>query len=256
MERAIASTLGTLATALALAATTGCVASGGDESIIVLRNVLGGSSTGGCTFTSQESEVGLSQGTLDVQRGTGYLFGAQLKSRITSLTGQEDQRTIFTSGANVDIAFPSTTVFSDAELADFKAANLLHFKSPFTVPLRPNGIVTDIPFVLIPGDLAVKLQAKLGFTSVVADASFRIVGDLAGGEVTSQTFHYPVTILAAGLVLDAGECALLSSSFMARVGNVCNPGQDGVVDCCSDARGAQICPAVGTKTGFTGASGE
>jgi hypothetical protein len=256
MQRAIAaSTLGTLATALALAAAAGCVANGGDESIIVLRNVLAGSSTG-CTFSSEATEVGLSQGSLDVQRGTGYLFGAQLKSRITALTGQEDQRTIFTSGANVDISFPSTMVFSDAELAAFKSANLLHFKSPFTVPLHPNGTVTDIPFNLIPAELAIALQTKAGFTSVVADASFKIVGDLAGGEVTSQTFHYPVTILAAGLLVDKGECAMLAASFVPRVGNACNPGQDGVVDCCSDPRGLAVCPAVGTKTAFTGASGD
>ena len=53
---------------------------------------------------------------------------------------------------------------------------------------------------------------------------------------------------------DNGACANLSTSFVPKVGNSCNPGQDGVVDCCTmpdpnnPAVTRFVCPAVGTKT--------
>src|SRR3954466_1116185 len=74
-----------------LAALGGCAANGGDESILVLRNVAPPmSATGGaCTFTPAETEVGLGSGVLDTSARTRYEFAAQLKSRIIAVSGQE-----------------------------------------------------------------------------------------------------------------------------------------------------------------------
>jgi hypothetical protein len=247
MERGIG-TLGTLGTALglglALGAAGGCAASGGDQSIIVLRNVQ---PTAGCVLTAMESEVGISHGTLDAQFHTGYVFAAQLKSRITADTTQEDQRTIFIDGANVDLTFPGSMLFSAAELADLKTMGLTHFKSEFSTILKPNGGLSDVGFELIPAELVDRIAAK-SFTQIGVDASFTVVGDLSGGGVSSQTFHYPVTIVSQGLLHNAGACSELATSFAPKVGNPCNPGQDGLVDCCKDPAGKDVCPAVGTKS--------
>jgi hypothetical protein len=229
------------------AALAGCAANGGDEGIVVLKNVVPTSTMGGCMFTSQESEVSLVRGALDVEFGSGYVFIAQLKSRITAVAGQESQRTVFTRGANIDIAFSDPTLFTAAEIDALNAKNLLHFMVPFTAPIGPNGGVQDVLFELVPPDLSIALAMKPTFRTVVAQTSFTVVGDLAGGDVTSQKFQYPITVVSSGYKHDEGACALLSVSFTPRVGNPCNPGQDGIVDCCTDAAGGDVCPAVGQK---------
>lgn len=233
----------------ALVAGTGCTASGGDESILVIKNVVGtAASSGGCTLSSSDTELGLVDGAFDVTAGVGYQFVAQLKSRITAAVGQESQRTIFTRGANIDLTFSDPTVFSAAELADLNTKNLLHFMSPFSAPIAPNGGVTDVPFELIPVQLADALASKMNLGRLVILASFTVVGDLAGGDVTSQKFSFPVTVMP--LLNDLGPCSGVSATFMARSGNPCSPLQDGVVDCCTRLNNRNetilVCPAKGT----------
>src|ERR1051325_5944807 len=93
----------------------GCAANGGDEGLLVLKNVVPTATAGGCAFSSQETEVSLVRGVLDVSFGVGYEFLAQVKSRITAAAGQESQRTVFTRGANVDVTFVDPNLFTAAE---------------------------------------------------------------------------------------------------------------------------------------------
>jgi hypothetical protein len=204
---------------------------------------------GGCSFSSQETEVSLVRGTLDVSFMSGYVFIAQVKSRITAVAGQESQRTVFTRGANIDVTFPDASLFTAAELTALNAKNLLHFMSPFTAPISPNGGVTDVLFEVIPAELSAELTAKTGFMNTTAQISFTIAGDLAGGDVTSQKFQYTVTLLNRGLRINKGLCTALSASFTPRTGSPCNLAQDGPVDCCdvidSMSNVVNVCPAVG-----------
>jgi hypothetical protein len=233
----------------ALGLGAGCAANGGDESILVLRNIFP-PSTGGCTFTSTSMEIGLPQGSLSVPdsvgSGVGYQVVPQLKSRITAATGQEDQRTVLFRGANVDITFPGSSLFSAAELAAMKASTQTHFMIPFSGFLPPNGSLADAPFELMPAELMATVMAKPGFAGVLALASFQVVGELGGGDVTSQTFQYPVSLSMDTFVINNGACSALSSKFVPRTGgNPCNIIQDGKTDCCTDT-GRLVCPAVGT----------
>jgi hypothetical protein len=242
--------IGTLRTVglVGLAALGGCAASGGDESILVLKNVAPPTSAtaGACTFSPAEAEAGLLRGVLDTSAHTSYEFTAQLKSRITAGAGQVDVRTILLRGANVDLTFADATLLGADELAGLQSKNLLHFMSLFSAPLGPNGGLTDAPFELIPAGVADALDGKLGTTTTVVQAKFTVVGDLAGGNVSSQAFSYSVT-LGHGILLDNhGPCAMLKTSFAARAGNPCFPGQDAVVDCCTSPTGTAVCPAVGT----------
>jgi len=235
------STLG-LALIIVLGALGGCVANGGDESILVLKNVVADAT---CTASSSSAEVGLSHGRLDLLLPSGYLFIAQLKSRITALTGQEDQRTIITSGARVDITFPNSTVFSAAELADLRSSGLTHFKQLFSVVISPNGGIADAPFDLIPVDLVDRIAAKTTPSAAFrmeAVATFTVDGDMSGQGVTSQAFTYAITIGNGVGVNITGLCSDVKAGFVARTGYACNPAQDGVVDCCvSGSR--LVCPA-------------
>jgi hypothetical protein len=234
----------------ALVAGAGCLANGGDEGMLVLRNIVPMATTTGCTYNSTAAEFGLAQGSLSVTAPTGFqLVGyhviAQLQSRITADTGQESQRTILLRGANIDIAFPGSPLFSAAELSSLASSGLTHFMAPFSGFLLPNGSLADAPFELIPADLAAAVGAKPNFTGVQALATFQVVGALGGGDVTSQKFRYPVAFVPEKYIVDNGACSALSSSFKPRTGDLCNLGQDGATDCCTD-QGHLVCPAVGT----------
>lgn len=227
----------------------GCVADSGDGGILVLRNVVADSM---CSTLGNATEATRAHGSLDLLVSSGYLFIAQMKSRITALAGQEDQRTIITSGANIDITFPGSTLFSDAELADLKKSGITHFKSPFSQAIFPNGGLSDGFFTLIPGELGARIFIKsgqrMGF-AIEAVGTFTIEGDMSGERVTSQPFSYAVTIgngISANIV---GPCPRASGSML-NTGYACNPGQDGAVDCCGTVNpdgsivvGSLRCPA-------------
>jgi hypothetical protein len=229
----------------------GCVADSGDGGILVLRNVVADTM---CATLGNATEASRDHGSLDLLLGTGYLFVAQMKSRITALAGQEDQRTIITSGANVDVAFPGSTLFSDAELAELKSSALTHFKSPFSQAIFPNGGLSDGFFTIIPAELARRVLLKGGRSNqfhVEAVATFTIEGDMSGERVTSQPFSYAVTLGNEVSVNLLGPCPRPSATML-HTGYACNPAQDGLIDCCGSrdpndqsiiVPGSLACPA-------------
>jgi hypothetical protein len=238
--------IGTFRIAGLVMALGGCVASGGDESILVVKAVAPPTTASGgvCTFTPSDADAGLVHGALDVTSGSGYQIIAQLRSRITADTGQENVRTISLRGANVDLTFPDAGALS-AQITDLQSKGLLHFMAPISGALPPNDSLADAPFELIPAGVAAELRGAAGFTSTVVQATFTVVGDLAGGNVSSQAFHYSVTLGARNLIIDKGPCSMVAKSFVPRIGNLCFPGQDFVIDCCEGTT-ALVCPAVGT----------
>jgi hypothetical protein len=230
------------AVALILAAAlTGCTAddAGG---ILVLKNVAAGES---CTTTAAEDEVGISHGSLDTLFPSDYLFIAQMRSRIVALEAEEAQRTIITSGARIDITFPGSTVFDDAELAELRESGLTRFRQLFTAPISPNNGITDAGFVLVPQALVerIALKAEPGRQfRIQLVATFTIEGSMSGQHVESQEFSYPITVGNSLSVSVLGACSSLDDSEEPRLGYSCNPFQDGVVDCCSVGADL-VCPA-------------
>lgn len=233
--------------AAAAAVLGGCAANGGDAGIAVMRSVAPSAM---CTFSASDAELTVGRGILDVALRASYLVGVQMISRITALDGQEVQRAVFVTGAKVDITFPDSTLFTAAELAELKASGLTHFKTLFSTVVKPNGGLTDAAFELVPFELSDRLRTRPAFTQVVALGTFRVIGRLGvtGSELESDPFQFPVTLTNGGLVNLKGPCAELATSFMPRVGNACNPAQDGVVDCCTAPDNTLVCPAVGTKS--------
>jgi hypothetical protein len=219
----------------------GCTADSGDGGILVLKNVHADAM---CATTGSETQPGINQGRLDLLVDSPYIYIAQMKSRIAALAGQEDQRTIIVSGADVDVEFPGSSLFSEAELAELDALALTRRRVPFSAAIRPNG-VTDAGFDLIPSDLTARIGDKLGNspTQIVAVATFTIVGDMSGQRVTSQAFSFPIT-MGKGVVMSVlGACPLSRESVgTLRTGYACNVAQDDGVDCCATATGIR-CPA-------------
>lgn len=227
MQRRNVAPLGLALVALA----GGCVADSGDGGILVLRNVVADTN---CATLGNATEATRSHGALDAVFGFGYLFIAQMKSRITALAGQEDQRTIITSGAKIDIELPGSTLFSDAELTQLKNLGLTHFKSPFSQVILPNGGLSDAGFTLIPDGLVDRIVDKAGLDNlfrVEAIATFTIEGDMSGETVTSQPFQYPVTIGNELTINLLGKCPLAAGTTV-RTGYACSVAQDQAVDCC------------------------
>jgi hypothetical protein len=223
---------------LAVATLGGCTADGGEDgAIFVLKNVAAST---GCVTTAAANELGISHGSLDTLLPSGYIFIAQAKSRLTAITGTEDQRTILISGARVDVTFPGSTLFDATELADLKTGGLTHFRQLFTAPLAPNGGITDVGFELIPQSLVERMIAKAAAPFRVETlATFTIEGRQAGNDVESQEFAYPVTIGTGISVVDHGACPIEGT---VRQGSPCNPTQDGIVDCCTDPVAGLLCP--------------
>lgn len=221
----------------AVAGAGGC-ADSGDEGMILLSNVLADDN---CTTTAGAQTV-ISHGSLDVLVPSPYYFFAEVKSRITALVGQEDQRTIQVTGANVDIAFPGSTLFSASELTDLRTQNLTRFKALGSVPVNP-GATSTVQLAIIPQALVERIAAKVDLSQrfrIEALVTFSVVGDMSGEHVSSQPFTYAVTIGNQVAINITGNCSAQPTGFMPRTGYSCNRFQDGIIDCCLD--GILVCP--------------
>lgn len=248
MHRAPAATCLAVSLVTSALALSGCMADEGtDGGMFVSKGVAPGD---GCTTMVSEDEIGISHGVIDSSLPSGYVFIAQIRSRITAVEGTEDQRTILTTGARVDITFPDSTFFSDAELADLQSAGLTKYRTLFTAAVAPNRGITDAGFELVPGALIARINAKSRQAfRLEMIASFTIEGDMSGRSVESNTFHFPITVGRGVTVNVLGSCPVPSGTTL-RTGSSCNPTQDGIVDCCTDATRVSetnpdglVCPA-------------
>jgi hypothetical protein len=216
----------------------GCIAAdgAGDEAIYISKAVAVGES---CSFNSSQAEPFIGHGLISVFSPAPYMLFPQMKSRITTTdSSQMDQKTIQIRGGRVNLDF------KDPAVAALVSADNKKFQTLFSAPLAPNaGSVTDGMFELVPEGALREIADGMGGT---ADFETEVVGklvvfgDLAGSEVTSQEFQFPVTICANCITVNAGLCPLPEAG---RQGNACNPFQDGIVDCCETTDGL-ICPGI------------
>lgn len=216
-------------------AATACSADEGDEGIFITKNVAPGD---GCTFSASESEHFLTHGTMSLIKGSSYKMYPQMISKITATETNIQQRTILARGARVDI-----------ELADSSISvpdSVLHFESRFAAPIAPNGGVTDAQFVGLSSEFIDAMHAQYGGdplfeTEVIIRAV--VYGDLAGSEVTSQKFEFPVTVCTSCVVNNLGTCPLPAGTLVRSAPSTCSQYQDGFSDCCT-VDDVVVCPAI------------
>lgn len=258
-----------LAGVLAGALAAGCVADGGDAGFVIRSNLAPDEDA--CSFMPSASAPILSRGTLHTRTPSPYLLAPLIQSRLTAVMGQESARTVALMGAKVDLAIGPITVedaqgglvfscaaegasacFGESELATLAEAGTTKFRSLFSIPLAPNGGLATATFDLIPTAAVREIERKAGaipegarlHAQVVATAT--LYGKLGTSEIEGVPFVYPVAVCSDCVVNVVGTCASTPVGFEARPGNVCNPYQDGVLDCCKSDTGL-VCPAVGTK---------
>lgn len=227
----------------------GCVDDSSDGGIFVTKAVTPGDA---CSLSSTEGEPFLPHGVFSVHSTSGYQLFPQMRSRITATDDQIDQRTIILAGARVEIEITDDELAGQLDLQKLKDDGVTRFQSRFTAPLPPNGGIVDGAIEVITPELIDAIAAvHPDLRSTAEDAPvFRtellanvvVFGNMAGDEVTSQKFTFPVTLCNDCVVNILGACPL-PSDITAREGNACNIYQDGSVDCCVEASGDLTCPA-------------
>jgi len=228
------------------AALGACVADNGDEGIFITKNVK---PEAGCTFMSSPTSAFISHGQLSVFSPFGYQLHPQMKSRITAVAGQEDLRTVITRGARIDLEIVDPALETAmGGAAALQAMGITKFEISFTAPISPNGGITDGAFEVITRRFLDELVRASGANNLATPFQTEIIanvvvyGDLAGAEVTSNPFRYPVTICNDCVTNVIAACPLPEETVI-RTGDACNPYQDEPVDCCLQGDSV-VCPAI------------
>ena len=216
---------------------TGCVDAG--ETLRILRNQA---PSEGCVIPTGESDQFLSSGIIDTDANGGYLFTPLIESR--AVGNNETDRRIFLKSAVVRLRFEDD-FFDDATLNRLEDEGLTRFSQPVSGSIPANGSST-LAFELISKQLLVEMAAAVGdgVTRVTADVEIR--GTVDGGDVASPTFSYPVEVCTGCLTRNLGACTDVDDSSV-QTGGVCQPLQDGFVDCCTAADDSLVCPAVASS---------
>ena len=228
----------------------GCVANSGDEGMVVLNNTA--PPTTGCLLTGMSSQPFISHGEISTLSPSAYLFTPLIESRLAgtaSTTGGTDlQHTIQLQGARVSLEVKGASVqhadgsFSSPTITLSGAA--AKFTTLFAGSVTPLGTV-NVGMDLIPIPTIASIAQQSGATAtdhmhVEVLATATIYGQVGGSDITAQPYQFPVTVCNDCVVVDNGQCPLVITT--PRLGDACNPYQDGVVDCCRDASNRLICP--------------
>jgi hypothetical protein len=208
----------------------GCVKNGADG-MVILENDAATATT--CTFTGATGQPTLSSGQIFANSTNAYLLTPLIESRLSAGSGLEVDRSILLQGANVTlsgngVALPNTS-----------------FSTPVSGTIPPGGTV-NVSFPVIPAeDLAGFVG---GSDQGLITVTVQIYGTEGGGTIDSEPFTYGVTVCPEDAPCVVQNPKVSCAGFVGggAVGNPCNPFQDGMVDCCTDANDKYVCPGVGT----------
>lgn len=218
-----------------------CVDGNADSGLTVLQVIA---PELGCTFPTGSTGTLQASGLIESDAGGGYLLAPEVRNDLTLVEGEaKSPKTIFITGARVEIEFYDTTLFSADEQATLAANGLTRFLVPFAGSVEPNGGTAVLPFETVPPALLRMIGEKLPPPSdtnpaprAVLDVRFREVGTRGGGDVESNLFRFPVQVCNDCLTNDLGHCAFLAPTTPVRTGGLCQVSQDAVLDCCIDDR--------------------
>lgn len=212
----------------------GCVSDNADSGLIVLKAVP---AEAGCTF-SAGGDTFLSSGIIQSDARNGYLVAPELRNDIVLADGElATPKTVFITGADVEINFPDETLFAAAEQTELRSSGLARFRLPLSGLVEPSGGTAVVPMTVVPPELLARIDAKLASAMVertVVVIDIQVLGTRGGGGVSSNVFHFPVEICADCLVTTLGHCIDVTPTQPVHTGGVCQVLQDGQLDCCID----------------------
>lgn len=234
----------TLTAVLALAA----CANTGDEGMIVLNNTAVATTT--CTLTGATSQPFIAHGEINAKSPDGYLLTPLIQSRVMASTSMDTlQRTISLTGANVALTVESVSLehpdgsFTNGTVT--LSGQQAQFASLFSATLPPAGTV-NVGFDVLPVQTLRQILTSSGAGATdklraEVLATVTVLGTLDGDKISATPFQYPITVCTGCVVNNLGTCPLPIGT-VPRIGNPCNPFQDGTVDCCLDASNTLECP--------------
>jgi hypothetical protein len=220
----------------------------GDEGMTVLNNTAITGAT--CTATGDPNQPFQSHGQIYASSSLGYQLTPLIQSRISATSGMQVleplSRTIQLRGADISLTLKAVSVETDGAFTVTQPDTLVsQFSVLFSGSLPPSGAV-NVGFDAIPPSALRQIMQQVNANpatsrinaEVLAEVTIR--GDLGGSGVTSTPFYYPISVCNDCVVVNNGACPMTIAA--PRPGNPCNPYQDGIVDCCTDASGNLVCP--------------
>jgi len=226
----------------ALAIVLGGACSADNPSLYIQQNQV---PEAGCRVPGTVVDA-LGQGFLDVSplpggfTNPGYIFTPLLVNGLTAGT-TSTQRVMFLAGADVELR--STGSARSTELVNTLAAlDQVQRNEPFSGSIKPGGS-QGAAFNVIDSE-----QAQTMFTFLSPGESVNLIAHVSikatvdGSDITGLPFDYPIFVCRGCQLVDLGPCAGLEMGFEGSSGGVCNPLQDGTVECCDNFA---VCPARG-----------
>jgi hypothetical protein len=216
----------------------------------ILNEQVPTSSGGGCAIPVNPT-VYQGQGTLDISivRGdfeTAYFMFPLIENNLPKSVSNSavDPNEIQLSGFQVDIApLAGTEPPASIQSVFANAGVLAHYQVPWAGGISSGGGHLSAWAEAFPVALAQQLLATgaVGSSpSLTVELTLQAMGTTTNGtHMTSDPFHFPVSVCAGCLVANQAPCPYTVAP--ANAGNGCNPAQDVPVDCCTE-NGALVCP--------------
>ena len=232
-----------LTAALALAA---CVDDNADSGLTILHIVK---PEDGCVFGVATGSY-LPAGVIQVDSPQGYVMAPEVRNDLALADGEAaTPKTVFLTGAKVDLSFYDETLFTAAEQAEMQTSGETRYQIPLSGSVDPNHGLNVLPFEVLSLSFIRAVGARLPapteadpLPKTVVNVQFRMTGVRGGSSLESNVFNYPITICSNCVRHFVGACADLNQTFVAAPGGACGPLQDGALDCCDD-NGTLVCPA-------------
>jgi hypothetical protein len=206
--------------------------SGADSGLTVLRAAAPDDE---CIF-APDGEVFIASGRIDGASLGGYLLAPTVRNDLQTVENEAPTpKTIFVTGARVEVEFYDPDLFSDAEEVGLDSTGVSRFLAPVAGAVDPNGGLAVFPFNAVPPELLVAIHQKLRAqekVSTVVDVNLRMVGTRGGSEVQSNLFRFPIEICVDCGIIVLGDCGTITGTTPVSLGGACQPFQDGHVDCC------------------------
>jgi hypothetical protein len=186
-------------------AATGCVAAEGDESFVIVNNLVPevDTETGAVSFTANKEGPFFSRGEASFN-SLEFFVGSLFESRVQAAEGRESLRTIQVEGANISLAISAIKAvdLTTNAVDEIAPAETFEFKTNFTSSLTPNGGIAVGIYSIVPFELMANLRARAGAS--VADPNKLVVvevvstttafGDFYGDRIDATPFVFPVLI--------------------------------------------------------------
>lgn len=204
MNRVFDQSLAFIFTSLLAAGATGCVAAEGDESFVIVNNLVPEiDESGQPSFTPAREGPFFSRG-LGCIHDISFFVGSLFESRVQAAEGRESLRTIQIQGANISLEVRTVSIVAaDGTISEVpNSQETIEFQTAFSSSLPPNAGLSVGIYDVVPFQIMASLRAKAG--TAVNDPTVVVLaevlttttafGDFYGDRLDSTSFIFPVLL--------------------------------------------------------------